>query len=155
MQNAKKKPVAVVIGATSKWQSDGRNTHLIHGQSLSDTEVPVAARWGIGGALAQKFAREGFFVVMTTRSAANAQALEAAILEQGGDCMITELNLISEASISNAFASIRAEAGEPEVLSTMPDIWKAATCRQKWNFWNISRWRCSIRRITSLAEGHS
>jgi NAD(P)-dependent dehydrogenase (short-subunit alcohol dehydrogenase family) len=108
MQNDKKKPVAVVIGATSKWQSDGRNTHLIHGQSLSDTEVPVEARWGIGGALAQKFAREGFFVVMTTRSAANAQALEAAILEQGGDCMITELDLISETSIAKAFVSIRA-----------------------------------------------
>ena len=25
------KPVAVVIGATSKWQADGRNTQLIHG----------------------------------------------------------------------------------------------------------------------------
>ncbi len=29
--NTDGKPVAMVIGATSKWQSDGRNTLLIHG----------------------------------------------------------------------------------------------------------------------------
>jgi hypothetical protein len=37
---------------------------------------------GVGGAIAQKFAREGFFVVLTTRHAANAAALEKAIGEQ-------------------------------------------------------------------------
>jgi hypothetical protein len=30
--NAARKPVAVVVGATSKWQADGRNTHLAHGK---------------------------------------------------------------------------------------------------------------------------
>jgi NAD(P)-dependent dehydrogenase (short-subunit alcohol dehydrogenase family) len=79
-----KKQVAVVVGATSKWQSDGRNTKLAHGKALDDREIPVGMRWGVGGAIAQKFAREGFFVVLTTRRAANAAALEKAIVEQGG-----------------------------------------------------------------------
>ena len=45
-QNKDSKPVAVVVGATSKWQSDGRNTKLAHGRTLSDDDVPVTARWG-------------------------------------------------------------------------------------------------------------
>ena len=57
--------------------------------------MAVGARWGIGGAVAQKFADEGFLVVLTTRSASNAAALESAIHEQGGDCMIVELDLVS------------------------------------------------------------
>ena len=79
------KPVAVVIGATSKWQSDGRNTRLIHGQDLDDSDLPVGVRWGVGGAISQKFAQEGFLTVLTTRTASNAAALQAAIGEQGGE----------------------------------------------------------------------
>ena len=47
------KPVAVVIGATSKWQADGRNTRLIHGKAVDDSVLPVGVSWGIGGAIAQ------------------------------------------------------------------------------------------------------
>ena len=114
--NNTKKPVAVVIGATSKWQSDGRNTRLAHGIDIDDSDLPVGIRWGIGGAVAQKFAAEGFLVALTTRSISNATALEQAIVVQGGDCMIVELDLVSEQSISSAFASIRREAGDPGVL---------------------------------------
>ena len=35
------KPVAVVVGATSKWQADGRNTRLAHGKALDDSDLPV------------------------------------------------------------------------------------------------------------------
>ena len=70
--NPGRKQVAVVIGATSKWQADGRNTKLAHGKAVDDSGLPVGIRWGIGGAIAQKFAKEGFFVVLTTRRAANA-----------------------------------------------------------------------------------
>jgi len=114
--NSARKPVAVVVGATSKWQSDGRNTKLAHGTEIDDTDMPVGARWGVGGAIAQKFAKEGFLVVLTTRTAANASALEIAIREQGGECMIVELDLVSTDSISKAFARIRDEVGDPEVL---------------------------------------
>src|SRR6059058_1307464 len=114
--NSKGKQVCVVIGATSKWQSDGRNTILAHGHPVDDSDVEVGVRWGVGGAIAQKFAQEGFFTVVTTRSEANALPLAQAIRDQGGDCMIVELDLVSQESIANAFATIRREAGDPEVL---------------------------------------
>src|ERR1700729_3274576 len=109
------KKVAVVIGATSKWQSDGRNTLLAHGKTVDDSNLAVGVRWGVGGAVAQKFAQEGFFVVLTTRTEANAAGLAAAIREQGGDCTIVELDLASQDSIAAAFASIRRDAGDPDV----------------------------------------
>ena len=114
--NPKGQQVAVVIGATSKWQSDGRMTALAHGRAVDDSEVPVGVRWGVGGAVAQKFAGEGFFVVLTTRNEANASALAGAIRQQGGECMIVELDLVSQDSIATAFATIRREAGDPDVL---------------------------------------
>lgn len=114
--NANGKPVCVVVGATSKWQSDGRNTLLAHGHSVDDSELPVGVRWGVGGAISQKFAQEGCFVVLTTRKEANAAPLQRAIREQGAECMIVELDLVSQDSIAAAFATIRREAGDPEVL---------------------------------------
>src|ERR1044072_773849 len=112
----KTKPVSVVIGATSKWQADGRNTRLIHGKAGDDSALPVGVRWGGGGAIAQKFATEGFFTVLTTRSAPNAAGLMAAIKDDGGDCMIVELDVSKQESIAAAFATIRSEAGEPEIV---------------------------------------
>src|SRR5258708_12963984 len=88
---SKGKPVAVVVGATSKWQSDGRNTKLIHGKAGDDSKLPAGIRWGVGGAIAQKFAAEGFFVVMTPRSKANASGLPAPIRDQGAAALVVEL----------------------------------------------------------------
>lgn len=115
-ENPANRPVAIVVGATSKWQSDGRNTKLAHGGAIDDSKMPLAARWGVGGAVAQKFAREGFLVVLTTRSAPNAAALEAAIRGSGGACITVELDLVSEQSIATAFATIRSRVGDPDVL---------------------------------------
>ena len=111
-----RRPVAVVVGATSKWQADGRNTKLAHGKALDDRDVPVGIRWGVGGAVAQKFAKEGFHAVLTTRTAANAKALDEAIRAQGGASSVVELDLVSEASIKKAFATVRDTWGEPDVL---------------------------------------
>ena len=111
-----RKQVAVVIGATSKWQADGRNTKLAHGKALDDSDLPVGIRWGIGGAIAQKFAKEGFFVVLTTRTAANASALGQAIEAQGGESMTVEMDLVSHESIAKAFATIRERVGDPHVV---------------------------------------
>jgi NAD(P)-dependent dehydrogenase (short-subunit alcohol dehydrogenase family) len=114
--SASRRPVAVVVGATSKWQADGRNTRLAHGKALDDSDLPMGVRWGVGGAVAQKFAQEGFVVVLTTRRAANAAGLEKAIQEQGGASFIVELDLVSQESIANAFATIREKGGDPDVL---------------------------------------
>jgi NAD(P)-dependent dehydrogenase (short-subunit alcohol dehydrogenase family) len=115
-RNTKGKPVAVVVGATSKWQSDGRNTLLAHGKPMDDSDLPVGVRWGVGGAIAQKFAQEGFFTVLTTRTHSNAAPLADAIRQQGGDCMIVELDLSLQESVASAFATIRKDAGDPDVL---------------------------------------
>jgi NAD(P)-dependent dehydrogenase (short-subunit alcohol dehydrogenase family) len=116
MQNTKGKKVAVVIGATSKWQADGRMTNMLHGGNIDPNVVPVGVQWGVGGAVAQKFAAEGFFTVVTTRTESNASGLAAAIRDQGGESMVVELDLSSEDSITNAFKTIRAEAGEPDAV---------------------------------------
>jgi NAD(P)-dependent dehydrogenase (short-subunit alcohol dehydrogenase family) len=76
----------------------------------------VGVRWGVGGAIAQKFAHEGFHTVLTTRSASNAAGLKTAIEDQGGESSIIELDLASPESITGAFASIRHSVGDPEVL---------------------------------------
>jgi NAD(P)-dependent dehydrogenase (short-subunit alcohol dehydrogenase family) len=114
--SASRRPVAVVVGATSKWQADGRNTRLAHGRALDDSALPVGVRWGVGGAVAQKFAQEGFVVALTTRRAANASGLELAIRAQGGTSLIVELDLVSAESIARAFATIREKVGDPDVL---------------------------------------
>jgi NAD(P)-dependent dehydrogenase (short-subunit alcohol dehydrogenase family) len=114
--SSSRRPVAVVVGATSKWQADGRNTRLAHGRALDDSDVPVGVRWGVGGAIAQKFAQEGFVVVLTTRRAANATGLDHAIREQGGTSLVVELDLVSQESISKAFVTIREKVGDPDVL---------------------------------------
>src|SRR3954453_21504151 len=111
-----RRPIAVIGGANPKWQAGGRNTKLAHGGEVDDSDLPVGARWGIGGALAQRFASEGFLVVLTTRQSANAAALEAAVRDQQGDAMVVELDLASQDSIARAFAQVREHAGDPEVL---------------------------------------
>ncbi|MQF69617.1 SDR family oxidoreductase [SAR202 cluster bacterium AD-804-J14_MRT_500m] len=114
--NPNGKELAVIVGATSKWQADGKNTKFIFGKELDDSAISIGARWGVGGAVAQKFAQEGFFVVLTTRKASNAENLETEIRDQGGECMTVELDLTSRESIEEAFAIIRREAGDPQVL---------------------------------------
>lgn len=109
------KPIAVVVGATSKWQADGRNTKLAHGTELDDSDLPVGVRWGVGGAIAQRFAAEGFHVVLTTRTKSNAAGLEEAIVAQGGEATTVELDLVSEQSVIDCFARVRTELGDPNV----------------------------------------
>ena len=116
LRNINQAPVAVIVGATSKWQSDGRNTKMAHGKEIDDSHIPIGIRWGVGGALAQKFAQEGFFTVLTTRKESNATSLETAISNQGGACMIVELDLASDDSVRSAFSQIRNQAGNPSVL---------------------------------------
>jgi NAD(P)-dependent dehydrogenase (short-subunit alcohol dehydrogenase family) len=108
--------VAVVIGATTKWQADGRNTKLVHGGPVDDSDLPVTSRWGAGGAIALRFAQEGFFVVMTTRKASNAAGLAQAIRDQGGEGLVMELDVASPSSITAAFERIRREAGDPDIV---------------------------------------
>lgn len=109
-------PIAVIVGATTKWRCDGHMTKLIHGHEVDDSALPEAVRHGVGGAIAQKFAAEDFHVVLTTRTKSNADGLLETIRGQGGTASVVEMDLASDASIAGAFAQIRAEYGDPEVL---------------------------------------
>jgi len=109
-------PVTVVVGATSKWRSDGANTLYAHGGRVEDDGLPLESRWGLGGALAQRFAGEGHRVVLTTRQRANAVDLAEVITSLGGECAIVELDVASPESIQDAFSTIRSEVGDPDVL---------------------------------------
>lgn len=125
--NSRGKQIAVVIGATSKWQSNGRNTLLAHGRMLDDSDLPVGARWGVGGAIAQKFAQEGFFVVLTTRKEGNALALAKAIGEQDGECMMSgRQRLVDRAKRENLtvrqLAQIAGSYGGLAMVGTPPMI---------------------------------
>ncbi len=114
--NSRALPVALIIGATTKWRAEGRSTLHAHGHALDDSHLPPTVRWGTGGAIALKFAAEGFFTVLTTRQAENAQPLAKAIRDQGGDCMIVELDVASADSISALFETVHREAGNPEIV---------------------------------------
>lgn len=107
---------AVIVGATSKWQADGSSTARVAGGIVEDADMPVGIRWGIGGALAQKFATEGYLAVLTTRREKNATALAKAITDKGGQALIVEMDLESPPSIAAGFASIRKQVGDPEVV---------------------------------------
>src|SRR4051794_38744643 len=105
--NVRGLPVTVIVGATSKWRADGPNTVFAHGRALPDHRLPFGARWGLGGALAHKFAHEGHFVVLTTRKIENAAGLTASIKDAGGECLALELDVSSESSIAQAFSHVR------------------------------------------------
>jgi NAD(P)-dependent dehydrogenase (short-subunit alcohol dehydrogenase family) len=109
-------PVAMIIGATTKWQADGRNTLFAHGEALDDSGLPPSVRWGAGGALALKFASEGYLTAATSRKPASLAPLMAAIEEEGGKGLAVELDVTSEESIAAAFVKVREEAGEPDVV---------------------------------------
>jgi NAD(P)-dependent dehydrogenase (short-subunit alcohol dehydrogenase family) len=143
-QNNRGKPVAVVVGATSKWQSDGRNTLLAHGKRLDDSELPVGIRWGVGGAIAQKFAHEGFFTVLTTRTRANAAGLEAAIREQGGDCNDRRTGPILAGLGCNGIRHDprRGRRSRCSNLQRRLPGGPRPSARRK-NCWNTFRWKCS------------
>ena len=152
-----RRQVAVVVGATSKWQADGRNTKLAHGKVLDDRDMPVGIRWGVGGAIAQKFAKEGFFVVLTTRHAANASALEKAIVEQGG----AEHGRRAGPGVGreSICTGVRHDSHRPSVTrmcwSTTPATWRGVTCRRKRSYSSTSPSTYSTPRSTSPAVDRS
>ena len=113
--NTTGKPVAVVIGATSKWQSDGRNTLLAHGKPLDDSDA--SGRRALGRRrrhLAEVRAR-GVLHGADHPKRGQRHRPVAGHSGAGRPCMVVELDLFRGFDPS-AFAIIRREAGDPEVL---------------------------------------
>jgi hypothetical protein len=107
--NSKSEHVAAVVGATSKWQSDGRNTLPAHDKTLDESDLPVKPTLGHRGRHLAEVCPGEVLRRADNHNKANASALARAIQEQGDDCMFVELDLVSQSSITTAFAMIRDE----------------------------------------------
>ena len=109
--NPKHKPLAVVVGATSKWQSDGRNTLLAHGKTIDGSGLPVGARWGVGGATPAEVCAGRFLCRIDYSQRERTPCCSRRLIEvrTSARCMIVELDLVSQDSISIAFAKTARE----------------------------------------------
>ena len=106
----------MVVGATSKWQSDGRNTLLAHGKTLDDSHLPVGVRWGVGRRHRPEVRAGGFL-----RRADNphrGQCVGTGGCHPGAGRRLHDRRAGSRLAgfISAAFATIRRDAGDPDVL---------------------------------------
>jgi NAD(P)-dependent dehydrogenase (short-subunit alcohol dehydrogenase family) len=78
---------------------------------------PVCAVVGVGpgngAALARRFAREGYAVALLARSRETSEALAAEL----GDARAYACDVADQASVKAAFAAIRTELGEVDVIA--------------------------------------
>lgn len=71
---------------------------------------------GLGAAVAQRFAREGFAVGLMARGEDKLAPVKAQIERLGGTALGVPTDAGDAASVKAAFAAVRAELGPPEVL---------------------------------------
>lgn len=81
--------------------------------------VPLGARFGIGGAIARRFAMEGFTMALLTRNVSNVSALREQIVAEGGRAQAIACELAEQESIVAAFEAA-AKLGSVEVLILNP-----------------------------------
>jgi len=89
--------VAVIVGAGSKHDKDG-----------TAVELPATSRWGLGGALALRFAAGGFHVVLLGRRSAILEAVAAEVRTRGGIATTSVCDVADDASVRAAFEVARA-----------------------------------------------
>ena len=78
--------------------------------------VVIGAGDATGGAIARRFAREGYTAVVTRRSADKLQSLVARIVEEGGRVHPFGSDARDEAQVEALFRQIETEIGEVEVF---------------------------------------
>ena len=78
--------------------------------------VVIGAGDATGGAIARRFAREGYTAVVTRRSADKLQSLVARIVEEGGRVHPFGSDARDEAQVEALFREIETEIGEVEVF---------------------------------------
>ncbi|MEM1075891.1 MAG: SDR family NAD(P)-dependent oxidoreductase [Pseudomonadota bacterium] len=87
-----KKRVAVIVGAGSKYTKGDISS-----------EVNPAIKWGLGGALSQRFAQD-YTTVLMGRSVAKMTDLADEIENQGGQAVPVECDVTDEVAVNAAFA---------------------------------------------------
>eukprot|EP00935_MAST-01C_sp_MAST-1C-sp1_P000239 g239.t1 len=115
-----KKPVCVVVGASSKWQKEGflavKNND---GNNLGDDYIAQFddnLKWGVGGAICLRFAREGYAIAMLGRNVDNLVELGEAVEKAGGEALAVACDLMEEGLIEQAFAEVVEKLGPVDVL---------------------------------------
>ena len=107
MKEQDTKPVAVIVGAGSKYTQDS--------DINSDTQkVPATMRWGLGGALSQRFAKDYTVVLMGRREEKMAE-LVTEIESQGGRAIAVACDVTDTSAVRTAFDRARL-SGDIEVL---------------------------------------
>lgn len=82
----------------------------------SNVALVVGVGPGLGGSVAERFAREGFAVGLVARSERSLAPAARAILEAGGTVLEQTADASDENSLGRAVGRVRAELGEPSVL---------------------------------------
>jgi short-subunit dehydrogenase len=80
------------------------------------TCLVIGAGPGIGQAVAVAFAREGYDVALSARSAAKLKALQPVVEKAGGRATLYPCDAGDEAALRSMIGKVRAEMGGPEVL---------------------------------------
>jgi NAD(P)-dependent dehydrogenase (short-subunit alcohol dehydrogenase family) len=78
--------------------------------------VVVGAGPGLGGAVARRFARGGYAVALMARHADALTSIEKEIVDAGGVALSVAADASDASSMAGAFATVRTQLGEPEVL---------------------------------------
>jgi NAD(P)-dependent dehydrogenase (short-subunit alcohol dehydrogenase family) len=91
---------------------------MARGMSTSEasTAAIVGVGPGLGSALAARFAKGGFAVALMARSQEASRAIQTEIAASGGVARAFTCDAADEGSARSAFARVRAELGDPEVL---------------------------------------
>ncbi len=71
---------------------------------------------GLGEALAHRFAREGFSIVLMARTLDKITLIEKTINDQGGNALSIAVNATDPESVAQAFEKTKLMSGNPEVL---------------------------------------
>jgi len=96
------KPVAVIVGASSKLDGGG-------------DDLPPTTRWGLGGALAMRFAAGGFHTLMLGRRTDVMEQIASEIRAGGAEVSVGACDVTSDDSVKAAFELAKG-LGEVQVV---------------------------------------
>ena len=73
-------------------------------------------KWGVGGAICLRFAREGYAIAMLGRNVDNLVELGEAVEKAGGEALAVACDLMEEGLIEQAFTEVVEKLGPVDVL---------------------------------------
>ena len=88
--------------------------------------VVLGAGPGLGLAVARRFAREGYAVVLVTRHADEAEPLVASLREEGYDATGAGVDLADPDDVTRVVTEIGDRQGRIDVLHFNPSVWREA-----------------------------